>query len=138
MTIEEKRAAIKEHCSNHTLCSYGEYICPLYNESDYCYNTDSDEIINRNYELLFGKEPTEPTTTNDIINHPSHYCRDGGMESIDEMVLVFGRKAVMDFCLLNVWKYRYRSSSKNGEEDLKKSDWYMKKYKELFDEAERY
>lgn len=75
---------------------------------------------------------TEPT--NDIINHPSHYCRDGGMESIDEMVLVFGREAVKNFCLCNVWKYRYRSSSKNGEEDLKKSDWYMRKYKELSNE----
>lgn len=81
------------------------------------------------------KPTTEPTETpNDIINHPSHYCRDGGMESIDEMVLVFGKEAVKNFCLCNVWKYRYRSSTKNGEEDLKKSDWYMRKYSELCDE----
>lgn len=71
----------------------------------------------------------------DVINHPKHYCREGGMESIDEMVEVFGREAVMNFCLCNIWKYRYRASGKNGEEDLKKSDWYMRKYKELKEES---
>lgn len=70
-------------------------------------------------------------TPNDAVNHPSHYCREGGMESIDEMVLIFGKEAVKNFCLCNVWKYRYRASDKNGEEDLKKSDWYIRKYKEL-------
>lgn len=137
MTINEKRNAIEQHCSNHYLCKHNDYMCPLYDPKDLssCYEDDlSDEEINRNYEILFGKETSEPTTTNDIINHPSHYCRDGGMESIDEMVLVFGREAVKNFCLCNVWKYRYRSSSKNGEEDLKKSDWYMRKYKELSNE----
>lgn len=73
----------------------------------------------------------ESKTESDVVNHPSHYCRDGGMESIDEMVSVFGVEAVRHFCICNVWKYRYRASSKNGEEDLKKSDWYMKKYIEL-------
>ena len=74
---------------------------------------------------LFGDTP------NDVVNHPSHYCREGGMESIEEMVLVFGKEAVKHFCLCNIWKYRYRAADKNGEEDLKKSDWYMKKYQEL-------
>ena len=70
------------------------------------------------------------TATKDNIN-PKHYRRDGGIESIDEMEMVFGTEAVMHFCLLNVWKYRYRAADKNGEEDLRKSDWYMKKYCEL-------
>jgi hypothetical protein len=67
----------------------------------------------------------------DSVNHPSHYNRDDSMECINEMVAVFGKEAVMNFCLCNVWKYRYRASDKNGEEDLKKSDWYMMKYVEL-------
>lgn len=67
----------------------------------------------------------------DMVNRPPHYNREGGMESIDEMVLVFGKEAVKNFCLCNVWKYRYRAADKNGQEDLKKSDWYMRKYKEL-------
>lgn len=68
----------------------------------------------------------------DAVNHPSHYCREDAMESIDEMIFVFGEEVVADFCLCNVWKYRYRAGQKeNGIEDLKKSDWYMKKYTEL-------
>jgi hypothetical protein len=72
----------------------------------------------------------------DMVNRPPHYNREGGMESIDEMVLVFGKEAVKNFCLCNVWKYRYRAADKNGQEDLKKSDWYMRKYKELCIEDE--
>ena len=68
----------------------------------------------------------------DNVNHPSHYTQ-GGMECIDEMVVVFGKEAVKNFCLCNVWKYRKRALFKNGQEDLDKSDWYMKKYKELCD-----
>ena len=67
----------------------------------------------------------------DNIDHPGHYNREGAMETIDEMVLLFGPLEVMIFCKLNAWKYRARAICKNGEEDLKKSDWYLKKYKEL-------
>lgn len=67
----------------------------------------------------------------DVINHPNHYCREDAMECIDEMVAIFGKPRVRDFCICNVWKYRYRANNKNGEEDLKKSDWYLKKYLEL-------
>ena len=66
----------------------------------------------------------------DVINHPSHYTH-GGMECIDEMLIIFGKEAVMNFCLLNAWKYRKRALYKNGEQDMEKSDWYIAKYKEL-------
>lgn len=65
------------------------------------------------------------------VNHPNHYNRENSVECIEEMVEVFGEKVVMDFCLCNVWKYRYRAIGKNGAEDLAKSDWYMNKYLEL-------
>lgn len=71
------------------------------------------------------------TPTNDSVNHPNHYCQDGSIECIDEMIEMFGKEEVMSFCKLNVWKYRKRACFKNGEEDMKKSDWYMKKYIEL-------
>lgn len=67
----------------------------------------------------------------EAVNHPKHYGREGAIECIDEMVLVFGVGAVRNFCLLNAWKYRYRAADKGGEEDLRKSDWYMAKYAEL-------
>lgn len=65
------------------------------------------------------------------VEHPSHYNREGSMECIDEMILIFGVEAVKNFCLCNAWKYRYRAADKNGAEDLAKSDWYIRKYKEL-------
>jgi hypothetical protein len=67
------------------------------------------------------------------VNHPSHY-NNGGMECIDEMILIFGKVATMYFCLCNAWKYRYRANAKNGQEDLDKANWYIAKYKELKEE----
>lgn len=67
------------------------------------------------------------------ISHPSHYTR-GGMECIDEMIMVFGKDAVATFCLLNVWKYRYRLLDKGGELDFEKSNDYMRIYKRLLEE----
>jgi hypothetical protein len=67
----------------------------------------------------------------DNVNHPNHYCREGAMETIDEMLLLFGIEEVKSFCKLNAWKYRSRALYKNGEEDIAKSDWYLNKYKEL-------
>lgn len=71
------------------------------------------------------------SNVNDNINHPSHYCQEGSMECIDEMIMLFGKEEVMHFCKLNAWKYRKRALYKNKEEDMKKSDWYLAKYKEL-------
>ena len=67
----------------------------------------------------------------DNVNKPKHYNREGGMQCIDEMLLIFGKKAVIDFCALNAWKYRYRAMNKGKCEDLKKADWYINKIKEL-------
>lgn len=71
----------------------------------------------------------------DMINHPKHYCREDAIECLDEMRLVFGNDIVAAFCLCNVWKYRYRAASKGQEEDLKKSDFYIRKYKDLINEG---
>lgn len=62
----------------------------------------------------------------DMVNNPPHYTH--GMECIDEMLAVFGKEAVMNFCLLNAWKYRKRALYKNGQEDMDKSDAYLKYY----------
>lgn len=83
-------------------------------------------------DLFEPKRPKEPTE--DIINHPNHYTN-GGMECIDEMLMVFGKETVAHFCLCNAWKYRYRALSKNGQEDIDKSHWYMAKYKQLKEES---
>lgn len=69
-------------------------------------------------------------TTGDKVSHPAHYTN-GGMECLDEMIMLFGKEVVAHFCLCNVWKYRYRALAKGGQEDIDKSHFYMKKYKEL-------
>ena len=71
------------------------------------------------------------------VNHPSHYNRENAMECIDEMELIFGKEAVKNFCLCNAWKYRYRASDKNGEEDIKKSDWYLRRYRDYIKEENK-
>ena len=71
----------------------------------------------------------------DNVNYPKHYNREGAMECIREMVVVFGYEATINFCKLNAWKYRYRASEKNGAEDMAKSDWYVKMVEELTAEA---
>ena len=131
MTLREKREKITDYC-NDTPC----YDCLLNLENTgwcfehpiYSCNEDAlDEAIKIIGDTVV-KEETEPKE--DVVNHPSHYTN-GGMECIDEMVLIFGEMTVANFCLCNVWKYRKRALYKNGEEDLKKADWYMNKYKEL-------
>lgn len=65
------------------------------------------------------------------VNHPDHY-KTHSLECIDEMVIVFGLDAVIDFCKCNAWKYRYRAGNKDDiQQDLAKSDWYINKAKEL-------
>ena len=148
MTIEEMKKAIAAYCNAKDNCIHGHATasgeCPLRWGS--C-NTSrmGDPEIELAYKVLVKSgvlatqmtpesSPGEANSTGtefDPVDRPRHYNREGAMESIDEMILIFGREAVMHFCLCNVFKYRYRAAAKNGEEDLKKSDWYMRKYKEL-------
>ena len=66
----------------------------------------------------------------DNVNHPKHY-ETGNFECIDVMVETQGVDAVKSFCLCNAFKYIYRTSRKNGLEDVKKAQWYLAKYVEL-------
>ena len=130
MTFEEKRATIREHCFLSDCID-----CLIKPECIACHGnfTDNVEMCEAAYSKIKSCEGTEPK---DMVNHPSHYAREGAMECIDEMLLIFGKEAVKGFCLCNAWKYRERCLFKNGEEDLKKSDWYIRKYKELCDGTE--
>ena len=140
MNIEEKRRAIEEHCALYSFCTFNqEKPCPLHNVKGACYSEASDMEIELNYEILVkhGFINDESTDDEDIINHPNHYTN-GGMECIDEMILIFGEETVAHFCLCNAWKYRYRAMSKNGQEDIDKSHWYINKYKELVERTVKY
>lgn len=60
----------------------------------------------------------------DNIN-PDHYKKECSLECIEAMELIFGGRAVLDFCVCNAWKYIWRWKNKNGVEDLHKADWYI-------------
>lgn len=54
------------------------------------------------------------------------------IEVIDMMLAVYGKEAVIHFCLLNSFKYRMRAGHKdNAIKDIDKAVWYEKKAKEL-------
>lgn len=66
----------------------------------------------------------------DNVNHPAHY-ETGKFECIEVMLETQGVEATNDFCVCNALKYIYRHRNKNGVEDIKKADWYLKKYLEF-------
>ncbi len=74
----------------------------------------------------------------DVVNHPSHY-ETGKFECIEVMEEVLGVEAVLDFCKANAFKYIYRHQSqrKNGDEDLRKAQWYLNRYFEIKEQVEK-
>lgn len=61
----------------------------------------------------------------------SNYYNANGVECLDVMVNIYGKEAVKNFCICNVFKYLWRWKNKNGEEDLRKAKDYLDKYFEL-------
>lgn len=68
----------------------------------------------------------------DKIN-PDHYKQ--GTECIDILLATQGAEAVKGFCLCNAMKYLYRHRNKNGDEDIRKAQWYLNKYLSLSQEV---
>lgn len=67
----------------------------------------------------------------DVVREPQHY-QHGIFEVIDEMIIVFGVEATMQFCIMNAWKYRKRAPFKgNPEQDLEKADCYLEMAKKI-------
>ena len=131
MTIEEKRAAMREKCRTvyEPYCTSGGG-CPLFRDlpAGQCH-LRYDNVVERYYEEMCGEKTDEPAPEKETVNHPAHY--QGKHECIDEMIALFGVEAVKHFCMCNVYKYRFRAANKNGQEDLDKADWYMDKLMEL-------
>ena len=71
------------------------------------------------------------------VAHPAHYQTSNGLETIDVMEAftedMTGYEAV---CTSNVLKYICRWKKKNGLEDLKKAEWYLKRLIEHIESSE--
>lgn len=61
----------------------------------------------------------------DVVKEPEHY-KMGEFETIDEMIIMFGVDAIIQYCKINAWKYRARANFKDSFElDMMKSDTYL-------------
>ena len=126
MTIEEMNEAIQKHChetyDNKTDSCCGcvieglcESVCGVFRENeDVCWEA---------YETIMSSKGS-------MVDHPSHYNQ-GKYECIEVMVETFGIEAAKNFCLLNAFKYIWRTGEKNGREDIEKAIWYLNKYLEV-------
>lgn len=96
------------------------------------FKMDYDEFLNTPKEdisLKIMQEFNRQKEKIDAIN-PSHY-RQEKVQCIDAMRYLFGDKAVINFCLCNVFKYLWRYEDKNGDEDVEKSKWYIGEIKRI-------
>ena len=135
MTVEEKRKRLHEYCNDQGLSCCNCLLKERYEKFDGCYTDVSDEIVNENYEIVFGDEKPDflekelNIPSNDPVNRPSHYT-DGKIEVID-----FIEDKKLGFCLGNAIKYIARAGKKDPtkeREDIKKAIWYLNRYlKEL-------
>lgn len=75
-------------------------------------------------------------TKDKSVNHPAHYASTK-VECIDAMEQTFGKEAVINFAILNCWKYLWRRKDKGAEEqDVQKALWYFDKAKELINSGD--
>ncbi len=121
MTVDEKRRALHEFCAPRTECKG----CPLEllstRESDYCdWDSGADFDVHYAFGLAFPQ-------TADNVNRPSHYTA-GKVECIDAMEsAVIGLEGMEAVLTAQVLKYLWRWKKKNGVEDLRKAEWYLKR-----------
>lgn len=67
------------------------------------------------------------------IKRPTYYTK--GVECIDVMMQQFGANSVLQFCILNAFKYMFRCKQKHDDpiDDLKKAQWYINKAIETYE-----
>ena len=143
MTREEKVAFLNK-CCDETDCLFSDKeACPL--DGSYCdaFNTLCDKDLDTAVEMFVnhlkeqGKEIPkvelpEDEGIYDAVERPQHYASTS-IECIDAMRETQGVEAVKAFCVCNAFKYLWRHNSKNGDEDIKKANWYLNKAVELME-----
>lgn len=77
-----------------------------------------------NYSMN-GTEQENARMPKDNVDHPDHY-KQGVVECIDALAAATVNKTGIEaVCVANVIKYLWRYELKNGEEDVKKAQWYL-------------
>ena len=70
------------------------------------------------------------TKKKDMVNKPPHYNQ-GSVECIDAMESMLSREEFIGYLRGNSFKYRWRWSGKNGQQDLDKAKWYERKLEDI-------
>lgn len=93
-------------------------------------NEKEDKTINEK-RAEYGLPPISSLRDKDNVNHPNHY--QGDIETVDYIKDKLTDEEFRGFVKGNVLKYVSREGLKNGDEDLKKSNWYLNKLIEVLD-----
>lgn len=89
-----------------------------------------------NYSMN-GTEQENALMSKDNVNHPDHYTQ-GGVEAIDAITAATVNKTGIEaVCVANVIKYLWRYELKNGEEDVKKAQWYLNRLVAVMDKPKK-
>ncbi len=72
----------------------------------------------------------------DIINKPNHYTQ-GNVEFIQAIESTLSPDQFIGYLKAQCMKYLWRFELKNGCEDLAKSQWYLNKLKEVYQNHEQ-
>ena len=132
MTREEKLQFIKNKCSKHFCLE-----CPVY-DLRLCDSLTVDELEDDDLDKMvaeFAKQTAEKKLSPgqheyDVVERPQHYASTS-IECIDAMIETQGADAVKSYCVCNAFKYLWRHNAKNGDEDIKKANWYLNKAVEI-------
>jgi predicted transcriptional regulator len=80
----------------------------------------------RDFEPALADAVEVEVQTNDAVNSPQHYKRDG-IECIDAMVQVYGLKRVQEYAEISAFKYQWREGLKgDSKTDKLKKIWYTR------------
>lgn len=93
------------------------------------YTKISDFIVKdiENVKKRYTNEPPPFLIAGDMVNHPPHYTA-GGIECIDALeASMVNKTGIEAHCVGNIIKYLWRYENKNGLEDVKKAEWYLKR-----------
>lgn len=86
---------------------------------------------NKDTVLIEPKTENHLPDVSNMVESPPHYTA-GGIECIDAiMAAVTGLSPQEAVCVANVIKYTWRFKHKNGKQDLKKAEWYLKRLHDL-------
>jgi len=138
ITIDEMRTEIKKYCNTFDRCEG----CVIKEQCDEYTNANPSEMNPVKLDIFYKQvfkyrnKVHDAEQSFDPVERPQHYASTS-VECIDMMIETQGEEAVIDFCICNAFKYLWRHRGKNGDEDVRKANWYLNKAVELMDKYEK-